>query len=77
VRSVRCRSNLRFNGADVSGFDGLEQQASSVAGNEYDGVVVWITANVGLWPRPVAIVANTDSWTKLSKIQQSHVLRPR
>jgi hypothetical protein len=64
-----------FQGADVSGFDGLEQQAASVAGNEYDGVVAWITANVGLWPRPLAIVANTDSWTKLSKTQQGWLVQ--
>jgi TRAP-type C4-dicarboxylate transport system substrate-binding protein len=59
-----------FEGADISGFDGLELQARSVAGNQYDGEVRWITANVGLWPRPVAIVANTGSWGKLSQTQQ-------
>ena len=59
-----------FEGADISSFDGLEQQAKSVAGNQYDGDVRWITANVGLWPRPVAIVANTGSWGKLSQTQQ-------
>jgi TRAP-type C4-dicarboxylate transport system substrate-binding protein len=64
-----------FDGQDVSGFDGLEQQAGSVAGNLYDGVVRSITANVGLWPRSIAIVANADSWTKLTDAQRGWLVQ--
>jgi TRAP-type C4-dicarboxylate transport system substrate-binding protein len=64
-----------FQGQDVSGFDGLEQQASSVAGNLYDGVVRAITANVGLWPRPIGIVANAGSWTKLTEAERGWLVQ--
>jgi TRAP-type transport system periplasmic protein len=64
-----------YTGAHVSGFDGLEQTANDVAVNEYDGVVRWITANVGLWPRPLAIVAHTDSWGKLNQTQQGWLVQ--
>jgi hypothetical protein len=64
-----------FDGQDVSGFDGLELQASGVGGNEYDKVVRSITANVGLWPRPIAIVANADSWTKLTDTQRGWLIQ--
>ena len=30
-------------GADMSGYDGLEQQIESIAGNQYDDDVKWIT----------------------------------
>ena len=32
-----------FEGADMSGYDGLEQQIQSIAGNQYDRDVKWIT----------------------------------
>jgi TRAP-type C4-dicarboxylate transport system substrate-binding protein len=59
-----------FDGADMTGFDGLEQQASSVAANQYDGIVRWMTANVGLWPRPLAIVAGAGTWQRLTDAQR-------
>jgi TRAP-type C4-dicarboxylate transport system substrate-binding protein len=46
-----------FEGADMSSYDGLEQQIASIEGNRYDGVVKWITGNVQLWPRTLAVVA--------------------
>jgi TRAP-type transport system periplasmic protein len=64
-----------FDGNDVSGFDGLELQASAVGANEYDGVVRSITANVGLWPRPIGIVANAGSWTKLTDTQRGWLVQ--
>ena len=64
-----------FDGQDVSGFDGLEQQAGSVAGNLYDGVVRSITANVGLWPRSIGIVANAGSWAKLTDAQRGWLVQ--
>jgi hypothetical protein len=64
-----------FEGQDVSGFDGLEQQAGSVAGNLYDGVVRSITANVGLWPRSIGIVANAGSWSKLTDTQRGWLVQ--
>jgi TRAP-type C4-dicarboxylate transport system substrate-binding protein len=60
-----------FDGQDVSGFDGLALMADAID----DGVVRSITANVGLWPRPVAIVANAHSWTKLTETQRGWLLQ--
>ena len=54
-----------FEGADMSGFDGLEQQIGSIAGNQYDDDVKWITGNVQLWPRALAVVGNAASFASL------------
>ena len=51
-----------FEGADISGYDGLEQQIESIAGNQYDDDVKWITGNVQLWPRALAVVGNAASF---------------
>lgn len=64
-----------FEGADMTAFDGLEQQASSIANNQYDGTVRWITTNVGLWPRPMAIVAGTGAWGKLTGTQRGWLVQ--
>ena len=59
----------------MTGFDGLEQQAASIAGNQYDPVVRWMTTNVGLWPRPVAIVAGAGSWRRLTDTQRGWLVQ--
>jgi TRAP-type C4-dicarboxylate transport system substrate-binding protein len=64
-----------FDGQDVSGYDGLELQTGAVAGNVYDGVVRSVTANVGLWPRPIGIVANAGSWAKLTDAQRGWLVQ--
>src|SRR4029453_6751582 len=60
-----------FEGADIGSFDGLEQQIQSIAGNQYDDDVKWITGNVQLWPRALAVVANADSFDSLNDAQRS------
>jgi TRAP-type C4-dicarboxylate transport system substrate-binding protein len=64
-----------FEGADMEEFEGLEMQAAAISGNQYDGVVRWITANVGLWPRPIAVLANADRWAGLTQPQREVLLR--
>ena len=64
-----------FDDQDVSGFDGLELQAAAVAGNVYDGVVRSITANVGLWPTSIGIVANAGSWAKLTDTERGWLVQ--
>ncbi len=59
-----------FEGTDMTGDDGLEQQIGSIAGNRYDDDVKWITGNAQLWPRPLAVVANADSFDSLSDAQR-------
>jgi TRAP-type C4-dicarboxylate transport system substrate-binding protein len=58
-----------FNGAVLTGDDGLEQQVSSVAGNRYDSVVRSITVDVNLWPRPNVVVGNANALRRLTSNQ--------
>jgi TRAP-type transport system periplasmic protein len=58
-----------FEHADISAFDGIEQQVGSIAGNLYDGVVQTITENVDLWPRPLVIVASRHAMHTLTDQQ--------
>jgi hypothetical protein len=50
----------------ITGLDGLEQQMSSIQGNQYDKVAKYLTANVSLWPRPLVIFANGKTWAALT-----------
>ena len=59
-----------FDGADMSSYDGLEQQIGSIEGNRYDEDVQWITGNAQLWPRSLAVVANADSFDSLNDTQR-------
>ena len=63
-----------FEGASMTGFDGLEQQAESVAGNQYDIPGSSITANVNISPRPLVLVANSGAFERLPSRDQE-VLR--
>ena len=63
-----------FFGESITGYDGIEQQVASVAGNRYDAVARSITANVALWPRPLVVVASTKALQKLTSAQRQ-VLR--
>ncbi len=63
-----------FFGETITGYDGIEQQVPSVAGNRYDAVARSITANVALWPRPLVVVASTKALQKLTAAQRQ-VLR--
>jgi TRAP-type transport system periplasmic protein len=60
-----------FEGADMSSYDGLELQISAIA--DYDDDVKWITGNAQLWPRPLAVVANADSFDSLSDAQRGRL----
>jgi len=64
-----------FEGASMTGFDGIEQQAESVAGNQYDVPGSTITANVNLWPRPLVLVANAAAWRRLAPAEQAILRR--
>lgn len=58
-----------LDGADITSFDGIEAQASAVAGNLYDGVVHSITDNVHLWPRPLVVFGMTSTLGRLTTRQ--------
>jgi TRAP-type C4-dicarboxylate transport system substrate-binding protein len=60
--------------APVDRYDGVEQQISSIAGNEYDKVAGHLTANVALWPRPVVLFANPKVLRGLDDRQRDALL---
>ena len=55
----------------VAGFDGVEQQVGSIAGNRYDRNATYLAANVNLWPRPVVLFMNRDAFDGLDDEQRS------
>jgi TRAP-type transport system periplasmic protein len=63
-----------FEGASMTGFDGVEQQTESVAGNQYDVSGSTITANVNLSARSLVLFANTAALKRLSA-QDQQILR--
>lgn len=59
------------SGAKLLGVDGYEQQLSSIGGNDYhDAGVLFTTANLNLWPRPIAIVIGSAAYGQLSQPQK-------
>lgn len=63
-----------FEGTSISAYDGIEQQVSSVAGNQYDGVVQSVTVNVNLWPRTLVVIGNPKALAGLPQ-HERNVLR--
>jgi TRAP-type C4-dicarboxylate transport system substrate-binding protein len=59
-------------GGRITGFGAIEQQISSINGNQnqYDRVGKYLTANVNLWPRPLVLFANGNAWAALSPAQR-------
>ena len=56
--------------ASIDGYDGVEQQISSIQGNLYDRVGHYLTANVNLWPRPLVLFMNENAFDSLSDRQR-------
>jgi TRAP-type C4-dicarboxylate transport system substrate-binding protein len=61
--------------APIDGLGGIEQQISSIAGNQYDRLGKYLTTNVVLWPRPLVLFANGAALAKLTSAQRSIVAR--
>jgi len=57
-------------GVQLHGVDGYEQQLGSIAGNRYDTIAKYTTANLNLWPRPLLIIMGKAAWMKLSGTQR-------
>jgi TRAP-type transport system periplasmic protein len=60
-------------GGDINRFDGVEQQIAAIEGNRYDAVGKFLTSNVNLWPRPLAVFANRKAFESLTSDEQ-HIL---
>lgn len=56
--------------SDLTGLDGIEMDAPSIAGNKYDMTAKSITGNVVLWARPSAFFANAAWFDGLTPDQQ-------
>ncbi|WP_406831519.1 hypothetical protein ABEG17_01665 [Pedococcus sp. KACC 23699] len=56
-----------FNGQSMASYDGLVQHVPSIAGNVYDTVASSVTANVGLWARPIVVFANGKAYAALPR----------
>ncbi|MEU6258149.1 hypothetical protein [Streptomyces sp. NPDC047043] len=74
LRTLGAKPEWFAAGGDVDTFGGYEQQLSSVDGNRYDKNGMIAAANVVLWPRPVALVAGSKAFQRLSEDQRA-VLR--
>jgi TRAP-type C4-dicarboxylate transport system substrate-binding protein len=59
----------------IEGYDGVEQQIASIAGNRYDKTASHLTANVALWPRPVVLFANPKVLASLTGRQRDALTR--
>ncbi|MFF7946233.1 TRAP transporter substrate-binding protein [Streptomyces griseorubiginosus] len=70
VRALGAKPQWFGAGSPVADFDGFEQQLVSVNGSRYDEAGMIGTANVVLWPRPIALVANTKAFERLSEDQR-------
>ncbi len=57
-------------GMKIHGVDGYEQQLESIAGNRYDTIAKFTTANLNLWPRPLVIIMGKTAWAKLAGTQR-------
>ncbi|GGN68392.1 hypothetical protein GCM10011579_041840 [Streptomyces albiflavescens] len=70
LRALGAKPVAFAAGGSVDAFGGYEQQLASVDGNRYDKNGMIASANVVLWPRPVALVAGTKAFQRLSGDQQ-------
>jgi TRAP-type transport system periplasmic protein len=58
----------------IEGYDGVEQQIASIAGNHYDATASHLTANVVLWPRPLVLFANPEALSSLTDRQRDALM---
>jgi TRAP-type C4-dicarboxylate transport system substrate-binding protein len=56
---------------DLTHVDAYEQQLSSIWGNQYQTSAHYLTANVDLWPRPLVVMVNDNTYDGLSADQKS------
>jgi TRAP-type C4-dicarboxylate transport system substrate-binding protein len=54
----------------IEGYDGVEQQITSIQGNLYDRVDHYLTVNVNLWPRPLVLFMNEKAFDALGDRQR-------
>jgi TRAP-type C4-dicarboxylate transport system substrate-binding protein len=70
MRALRATPVWFPAGGSITGFGAIEQQISSIQGNQYDRAGKYLTANVDLWPRPLVVFANGKTWAALTPAQR-------
>jgi hypothetical protein len=75
METVGATSKAEPSGAKLDGLDAYEQQLASIQGNGYVAQARYVTANLDLWPRPLALVANPEAFDALSDEQQAALNR--
>jgi TRAP-type C4-dicarboxylate transport system substrate-binding protein len=70
MRGLGARPVWFGSEAPVAGLGGIEQQISSIQGQQYDRVGKYLTANVSLWPQPLVLFASGKAWAGLTPAQR-------
>jgi len=74
MEALGATTKAEPTGAELDGLDAYEQQLASIQGNGYVNRARYVTGNLDLWPRPLVLVANPDTYDALSD-EQREVLR--
>ena len=71
MRALGATPVAGAQGQGLEGLDGLQAHFAAVAGNGYHQEAAAVTANLNLWPRPLAVVINADVLDGLTPSQQA------
>ena len=70
LRALGARAAEIPSQGGIDGYDGVEEQITSIQGNSYDRVGNYLTANVNLWPRALVLFMNERAFAALSARQR-------
>ena len=71
LEALGATTKAEPSGASLDGLDAYEQQLASINGNGYVAKAKYVTGNLNLWPRPLAIVGNLEKLAALSDRQRA------
>jgi TRAP-type C4-dicarboxylate transport system substrate-binding protein len=71
LEALGATTKAEPSGASLDGLDAYEQQLASINGNGYVAEAKYVTANLNLWPRPLAILGNREAIAALSDSQRA------
>jgi TRAP-type transport system periplasmic protein len=70
MRALGARPAWFTSDGPIAGLGAIEQQISQIQWDGYDKAGKYLTANVSLWPRPLALFANAKTWAALTPGQR-------
>ena len=73
LEALGATTKAEPGGASLDGLDAYEQQLSSINSNGYVAKSKYVTANLNLWPRPLAIIGNPQAIAALSDSQRAAI----